>query len=223
MGVYSNINAFHDSLIYFSIDYYKKEHCQDFMSDSKAQTHTFNKAALINKIISLYWPTNSVCIHSDSKPNNLIDPIGGILDISSIIISGILNELQVKQRSYILNYEKDLRMHFRDLKRLLSPKNSYQLLCWADIMINEFFGGFIRLNISTQKNTKPNSDKYYYVVSIDQSKYIELLLNKNSALLPKTTIAIIKNYFGEIMCCYSDLHGCNTIKELCNSNPNDEF
>lgn len=236
LGHHSNIDAFYKSLIYFSSDHYKRRYLSRYKDEFEPLMAPFDRARLIEKIIALYWSAITTPDGSQSRAHsmprspkksreaneldeheNLNDPIGGLLDTRIIkVYSGKTSALTDKQKRYIAKYEKDIRFNFKFLRRRTSPKNSYQLLCWADTMLKEFFGGFIRLNISTQKETRIKEKRVrYYNVNIDQLRYLELLLNKNIKIVSGDALDNINLSFGNINCHYGELHSCSKIKDLC--------
>lgn len=83
-------------------------------------------------------------------------------------------------------------------------------------MIDSYFGNFVTLDISDKNRTKGrrNDRKYYYNISINAQKYIELILNFNQNIIDNNTQNIIKHNYSNKNCIYHDIHLKNTIKGL---------
>ena len=179
-----NITTFNKSLIYLADDEYKKTETNDKIK------YNLNKGNLVKQILNLFWVNN-------------------LLDTKTIkVFSGI--SLTDKQNQFISKNEKELRSLFNGLKRKIKPKNTFQLFGWINVILKEFFGGFVSLDISNQKSSRKGKNKvYYYYISINCYKYLELILCKNYKILSINNLNIIKNTFGETNCQYNNLHNQN--------------
>ena len=153
----------------------------------------FRQAKLIKQLLALFWD-------------------GGLLDNKTIkIFTG--SSPTSEQQVFINQYEKEVRTLFNSIKRKTLPKNPYKLLGWLDVMLKEFFGGFVSLYISNRRTVGNLKNKHhFYNISINCTKYLELLILKNISLIDNPNIDIIKktNY----KCHYKQFHSYKLLNEL---------
>ena len=196
LGKLTNINKFEKSLIYFGNDKYKTQIINySNSSEFKEQSAIlFRQMELIKECVKLFWPD-------------------GLLSTNTIKIYSGKDTLETEHAQFIKTHEKELRLLFFCLKRSVKPKYPYQLFKWLEAMITEFFGGFIKFSVSKKEkefiNKEDDKRTIYYCVSILQSKYIELVSNKNRSILSAIPASIEK-----AKCIYESLHGYHTIKDF---------
>jgi len=83
--------------------------------------------------------------------------------------------------------------------------------------LNDFFGGFISLNISKQKFERVNEGGHHYEIQISHLKYVELVSNKNNNILKR-----IPEKFIGIECIYGSLHNIASLQDFYTSDIADE-
>jgi hypothetical protein len=148
----------------------------------------------------------------------------GLLDNNMICVYTGEGSLTDEQQLFISKNETKMRELFGSLRRKTKPKNSYQLLCWVDSMLKEFFGGFVWLDISNRKLQRNNGGiKYYYDIRINYLYYIELLLNKNINLVVKKILNYIINNFNHSLCHFVELHEQKMIKNIIDNTTEVEY
>ena len=202
LGKLINVDKFYKSLIYLANDDYKKKYIKKYKNKEFAEViaNQFKQAKLVEEFIKIFWKN-------------------GLLDTNTIRVYSEKNKFIDEQKMFINAKEKELRMLFQMLKRKNQPKNSFQLVDWMDTVLNEFFGGFVFLDKSEQKQQKINKKRYsYYNISINQLRYVELVINKNKFILGQENLDIIKNNFLDQKCIYSSLHLNININDLFNYN-----
>jgi hypothetical protein len=196
----SQVDNFYKSLIYLACDDYKKRFIERYKGTEKIDRTmiTFRQAEIISEILKLFWQE-------------------GLLDNSTIQVFSKKNNLTDEQLLFISKNEKDMRSLFGNLKRKAKPVNSFQLLSWVDSMLKEFFGGFVKLNISNRKHKRINKQCFfYYDISVNNLCYIELILNKNKNIIHKDNTKYIKKNFKNEICQFNELHNHNTFNNAIN-------
>ena len=130
----------------------------------------------------------------------------GILDKNTLNLKD--NKLSNEQSKFIKKYCNNLKNLFNILKKKDIPENQFQLILWLDLVIKDFFGGFIYLDILEKDKT--------YEIKINQIKYIELILNKNKTenFMKKEYLNKIKKNLANEKCKFSDLHGKEYIRDF---------
>lgn len=202
-----NVDKFNESIIYFAnkkyVDGYVKFRAKTGFPISLE--NEFKKINLIKQMIGLFWPN-------------------GILDNS--IVTVYSNKICPTEKDKIeslqskLDFFKEngkiLKQNFNSLKRKDIPVNEYQMIGWVESVIEEYFGGFITIDISERKRKTYKKDTYCcYNCSIHLHIYIELFLNKYKSVCEKNILDVIKHtYDSKIICTYADLHKNNCFAKL---------
>lgn len=190
LGKLNNIDKFYKSLIYLANDDYKNKFIEKYKNKEfkLILSNVFKQAKLIEQLLKIFWKD-------------------GLLDTNTIKIYSEKNKYTDEEKIFINNNEKELRIQFQMLKRKVQPKNSFQLVDWVDTILREFFGGFIFLNQSERKQQKINKKRFkYYDFTINQQKYLELVINKNKNIISNPNLMIIKNNFLSKKCIYASLN-----------------
>ncbi len=199
IGHLSNVDKFYNSLIYLANDEYKDKFINKYQKTEVCDKIMiiFRQAKLIKQLLELFWSN-------------------GLLDDKTIkVFTGITTTNE--QQLFINQHEKELRSIFDGLKRKTIPKNPYKLLGWLDVMLKEFFGGFVWLDVSSRKFTRITNMNYYYELSINCKKYLELLINKNYSILYHNYINLIKELYKNKKCNYNIIHGQNNLIDILNN------
>ena len=195
----TNIDKFYKSTIYFANKNYKDDFFEkyNFKAIYEKYILSFRQAELIKGLASLYWSNN-------------------LFDKKTIkIYTGRKGSLNKKEKKFIKNNEVELRILFKSLKRKTKPKYSYQVLKWLQCMVKEYFGNFILINISNRKDSGKDINRaIYYYININQSRYIELILHKNTKMIDIKWLRIIKSNYSDEKCKYNELHDCKLFKDL---------
>ena len=201
LGHLSNVDKFYKSLVYFAngeyyIKYLKQQKSKEMIDIIMNKP---KQIKIIKELVQLFWKN-------------------GLINDDTINVYTGKDKLSDKHKKFISKYEKEMRLIFSSVKRLVKPKNPYQLICLLDKILKEFFGGFVCLDISDLHRIQKNKQqlKYYYV-RINVKRYIELVLVKNVKLLDDH-IDIIKTLFGNTKCSYTDIHNYEEIKDIIDSN-----
>ncbi len=191
LGKITNVEKFYRSLIYFANDDYKKKYIDKYkngeFSDSIADT--FKMTDLIKKFIKLYWKD-------------------GLLDDKQIKVFSEKNNMTIEQIEFFNDNETNMRILFYSLKRKAKPKNQFQLLGWLNCALDDFFGGFIQIDISNRQQIKKKIiSNNFYICNISFDIYLELLLNKYWCIIDKQIYSNLKIIYKNKVCVFSDLHG----------------
>jgi hypothetical protein len=177
-----------------------------YFTDDSSNFIIYKKINVIKKMVKLFWKD-------------------GILDINTIQVFSKKGNTTDEQLLFFHKNEQNLRSFFSDLKRKTIPDNSFQLLSWVNSILNDYFGGFIKLNISKRKRKRINKQRIsYYNISINNQKYIELLFLTKLIESVKTILPyVIKNGLEDINCKYKEIHGHDKLIDLIYSIYKDEY
>lgn len=185
-------HRFDDAILYFCKEKYKSEICPSH----HIRHITNNKVDIITEMINLFW-------------------IYGILTKKEIHVYSNETKFTEEQRLFIKNKYSVAASLFHSIKRNTIPNTPYQLMQRLQSIISEFFGEYIRVNISIKKQKNSAGKKYcYYVVSIDSTKFIELMLNKYNLIIDDKYMKTIHKLYRKCECAFKDMHGYNTINDL---------
>lgn len=204
LGRLSNIDKFKKALIYLANDNYIKQYIDKHKDGEFIHViaNLFKQVELIKNFIKLYWKD-------------------GLLSIDTIDVYSTKDNMSDDQKKFFNDNVKTLRYLFDSLKRKKDPKNQYQLIDWLNCILQDFFGGFICLQVSGRKEKQINNKRlYYYNVGISSEKYIELILNKDIRIIDRYYINIIKSNFTNTKCTYESLHNYSNIGDIINKKPN---
>ena len=198
LGKISNVDKFLKSQLYFADDDQKIRFINKHYDKEidLGISLIFKQIEIIKECVKLFW-------------------VDGLLNVDQIRIYAGKNNLSDEQKVFLKKYENDMRLSFSSLNRKGKLTATYMLLRCLNDMLGEFFGGFIFLDISNEKYSKSkNKQIIYYIVTINQLRYIELSFNKRYNFTQSTPKTFMK-----LKCHYIALHSTNTIEEF---NVNDD-
>lgn len=120
-----------------------------------------------------------------------------------------------KAMDWFTKNKEDIIFCFSSVRSNRLPKDRMQVIKMLDKMMNDFFGGFVRLNISERQEKRVKGVKYgMHEVDISQTKYIELLLLKHFFSFDAEALNKIKKSFANDECTHVNLHGYKTIGDI---------
>ncbi|AYV82086.1 MAG: hypothetical protein Homavirus6_7 [Homavirus sp.] len=190
----TNVYKFNNSLLYFN-----EEIPHNDILDQDILDIYLKKCTILKDMIKLFW-------------------LDGILCNKTIKIITSKTNFPLDQKTYIDTNKNDIFKLFEQMKRKVVPKTSYQIIDCIKTLMQELFGNFIFLEISGRKNKRHrNIYTNYYNVTINPTKYIELVLHKSiksDQVFTNKDINIIKTKWGDYDCAYSDIHGYNKISDM---------
>jgi hypothetical protein len=196
----SILNTFKKSTIFFATDEYKELYIShiDMYDYKELHSDTFKDAQIIKEFSLLFFEN-------------------GLLDRSKIKVYGKGTSLTDAQKTFINNNETIIRKQFSSIGSKGRPDNPYKLLKWLDIIVREYFGGFIKLNISKQQEQMIQGKRNrYYEASINNNLYFELILGKNKDILHDDIINYLNNHIDHYNHSRTNYYGYNTFDNLTN-------
>jgi hypothetical protein len=197
----TNVNNFDNSSTYFRNDIKLSDNYSK-LSDNEKQI------GLIQKMVGLFWSNGLL------KDTTVLKIYGGSKGVLSDTMSEFINEYCANKKDM-----GEVGKLFNSVRRKKLPSTQYSLLSILNVVINEFFGGFLLFNISKgcteRKNKKVTG---YYIISINKTLYIELVLSKDHNIFNNNDLSYITTHMHNIKCEYSDSHNCKTFSELLNKN-----
>ena len=198
LGHSSHIDAYDESLIYHdNIPF--KDYCIKQLKKNETNVQFCNKMEqtdLLKELIGMYWKD-------------------GLFSNETIRVYTGKGSLTEKEIMYLDKNESKLRLLFKSVRGLAKPKYSYSLVKWLGKMIGEYFGGFVSMMVSKQKDSvKKGKRMYYYDICINSLKYIELILNNGNEIFDVNTFDKIIKLYGDCDCEFFKLLKCKKIKNL---------
>ena len=191
------VNPFISSIVYFMDD--------DQIND-KIDSKVIKQMNYIRQLISLFWKNDE------------------LLSTQTIRVLADKTKFPKEQKLFFDKNKKELQITFDSLKRKTAPNNSFKLVDWLGNMLDEFFGGFVSLNISDRKHKMVCGERFqYYNISINCTDYIELMLNGYKNVVDKKKLDKIDKNYGNMECSYKCMHNCEHISDLINKNIKGEY
>jgi hypothetical protein len=202
----SQVDAFSKSLIYFASDDYRRGFINKHEGKEVNQyvMKTFNQMKMIQRMVGLFWPDGLL------KDDRVLKIYAGEKGILSDEQSKFINE-------YCANKKEmgDVGNLFFNVRRKKPPSNQYSLLGLVNSVMNEFFGGFLSLNISKSTTELLNKKTIrYYKININNLSYIELVLSKDQKIFGEIVIDYIKDKMINIVCKYNNIHHGKIFNDL---------